>query len=111
ALQAQDYAQAVWAIGVRTESATLADVERAIEDARILRTWPMRGTIHFVPAHDASWMLALSGPRAIAKLAGRHRQLGLDETVLDRARAVFETALANGPRTRSELMAELEHAG
>jgi len=39
ALQAQDYAQATWAIGLRTKSATLADVERAIADRRIVLTW------------------------------------------------------------------------
>ena len=55
AMQAQDYGQALWAIGARTDSATLADVEDAIRAKQIVRTWPMRGTIHFVPARDAAW--------------------------------------------------------
>jgi len=53
ALQAQAYGQALWAIGLRTHSATLADVERAIAERRILQTWPLRGTLHFIPALDA----------------------------------------------------------
>lgn len=41
ALQAQDYMQAVWAIGLRTASAGLADVERAITERKILLTWSL----------------------------------------------------------------------
>lgn len=34
AMQAQDYGQAVWAIGLRTRVPRLADVEQAIADRR-----------------------------------------------------------------------------
>jgi hypothetical protein len=37
----------------RMSSATVAQVEQAIADGQILRTWPMRGTIHFMPPDDA----------------------------------------------------------
>jgi hypothetical protein len=44
--------------------AARADVERAIHERTIVRTivrtWPMRGTLHYVPASDAAWMLARS---------------------------------------------------
>jgi hypothetical protein len=63
AVQAQDYLGALWALGLRTRDATEAGVERAIADRRIVRTWPMRGTLHFVPAADARWMLELLTPR------------------------------------------------
>jgi hypothetical protein len=53
AIQAQDYKQSLWAIGSRLRSSTIADVETAIENGDILRTWPMQETIHFVPAEDA----------------------------------------------------------
>ena len=52
ALQAQDYAAAKWALGVRAPGTTLADVDAAINSGRIVRSWPMRGTLHFVPAAD-----------------------------------------------------------
>ena len=52
AVQAQDYLGSLWAVGLRTMSATEGDVERAIADRSIIRTWPMRGTLHFVPAGD-----------------------------------------------------------
>ena len=53
AIQAQDYAGALWSIGLRIAGATRADVERAIIERTIVRTWPMRGTLHWVPAVDA----------------------------------------------------------
>jgi Winged helix DNA-binding domain len=54
AVQAQDYLYSLWAIGLRMQNATATDVEQAIVDRTILRTWPMRGTIHLVPAEDAA---------------------------------------------------------
>src|SRR5690242_14600699 len=72
ALQAQEYLQSLWAIGLRLHSATVAAIEQAIVDRKILRTWPLRGTLHFVPAKDAKWMLKLSAARV---LAGDKRRL------------------------------------
>ena len=50
AVQAQDYVASLWAIGLRTLRATQADVEQAVERRTIVRTWPMRRTLHFVAA-------------------------------------------------------------
>src|SRR5687767_5084285 len=66
AIQAQDYLSALWAIAVRIPGTTEADVEKAIANRTIVRTWPMRGTLHFVPAADARWMLKLLTPRILA---------------------------------------------
>ena len=112
AMQAQDYGQAVWAIGSRTDSATLKDVEQAIADRKILRTWPMRGTIHFVPAKDAKWMLQLSAARMIAADARRLRQLELDESIIEQCGRLFYTAMQDGkPLPRPIMMQLLEDAG
>lgn len=109
ALQAQDYQQAVWAIGLRTRQPAMAGVERAIAEARIIRTWPMRGTIHFVPAEDASWMLRLTASRMIAKDSRRQEQLGLDTAILERCKELFYDALKGGKRlSRPDMMELLE---
>ena len=52
-LDDQDYASALWSIGVRIADATRADVERAIVDRTIVRTWPMRGTLHFITPYPS----------------------------------------------------------
>ena len=112
AMQAQDYAQAVWAVGLRTASAALSDVEQAIADKKIVRTWPMRGTLHFVPPEDAQWMLQLSAARTLARSRRRHEQLGLDQAVLERGRQLFYDALRGGGcLSRADMMALLENAG
>jgi hypothetical protein len=111
AVQAQDYLGAVWAIGLRTPNATEATVEQAIAERQIIRTWPMRGTLHFVATADARWMLELLTPRIVAGAAGRFRQLELDSAVFARSRKLFVRALrGNQQLTRDDMMNLLERA-
>lgn len=56
AVQAQDYLGALWAVGLRMRKATESDVVAALADRSIVRTWPMRGMLHFVAAEDVRWM-------------------------------------------------------
>ncbi len=93
AVQAQDYLAALWAVGLRTAGATELSVERALSEGSIVRTWPLRGTLHFVAAGDARWLTELLAPRAIAAGATRLRRAGIDATVLRKARAVLEKRL------------------
>lgn len=110
AVQAQDYRGALWGVAQRC-GATEADVERALAERTIVRTWPMRGTLHFVAAADVRWWTALLAPRVIQRAASRHRQLALDATVFARARRILEAALAGTTLTRAELYAALERGG
>ncbi|HEX7802731.1 MAG TPA: winged helix DNA-binding domain-containing protein [Pseudoxanthomonas sp.] len=113
AMQAQDYAAALWAIGLRTRGATQASVEEAISERRIVRTWPMRGTLHFLAAEDVRWMSALMAPRVIANNKSRlQREFELDDAVFVRCRKVLVKALRDGQQlTRGEVYAKLEEAG
>jgi hypothetical protein len=112
AVQAQDYLGALWAVGLRMQKAVEADIEHAIANREIIRTWPMRGTLHFVAPEDVRWMLALISPGIIARAARRHEQLELDEATFARAEALFTSALQGGRHlTRNEMMEVLEHGG
>lgn len=112
AVQAQDYLGALWALGLRTKSAREEAVEKAIADRTVVRTWPMRGTLHFVAPADIRWMLALLAPRAIAGQRGRHRQLELDQAAFDRSRDFLTRALEGGRQlTRDALYDILEASG
>ncbi len=112
ALQAQDYAGAKWSVAIRSGRASEADIDAAILSRQIVRTWPMRGTLHFVASDDLRWMLRLLAPRIIAGSAGRHRQLGLDEVVFAKSRDLFVKKLGgNPPVTRNELFLSLQAAG
>ena len=111
-MQAQDYAGALWAIGLRMSTAVQADIEQAISGRTIIRTWPMRGTLHFVAAVDVVWMLELLTPRIVAGSAGRLRQLELDDATLARSREVLVRALKGGKQlTRGAILGVLEAAG
>lgn len=113
ALQAQDYHAALWAVGLRTGGATLAQVEDAITRGEVVRTWPMRGTLHLLARDDVRWMVALLAPRVQAANAARlARDLDLDAATLARGRRAMEQALTHGmPVVRSELYARMEAAG
>jgi hypothetical protein len=112
AMQAQDYNGSLWAIGLRASGATEADVERAVADRKIVRTWPMRGTLHFVAAEDVRWMLRLLTPRVIAGSARRHQELELDIPTLARCEKVLIAELQGGRHlTREALSAALERNG
>ena len=69
ALQAQDLRWAKWAVAVRAPGSTSADIDALIDSGRVVRSWPMRGTLHLVPAPDLAWLLDLSTPRLWAGAA------------------------------------------
>jgi winged helix DNA-binding protein len=112
AVQAQEYGQAKWALGLRMQRARDARIEAAIGDGRILRTHVMRPTWHFVAPDDIRWMLALTAPRVSAAMARYNRRLELDGTVFRRSQRAIHRALRGGRQlTRQELKAVLQRAG
>lgn len=111
AMQAQDYLGTLWAIGLRLPEAIETDIERAIANRSIIRTWPVRTTLHFVAAADVHWLLELLGPRIISTANSRHEQYGLNATVLSHIRNVLVKALEGAQQlTRDEVYTELERA-
>lgn len=112
ATQGQDLQGAITSIALRTTARSRPEVEAALDAGEIVRSWPMRGTLHLVAAEDLHWMLQLLGPRVIAGTAGRRAQLGLDEAQIEHAREVAVGALAGGGRlTRAALSARWEDQG
>lgn len=111
AVQAQDYLGAAWALALRVDGLTLADVDRALEQGRILRTHVLRPTWHFATPADLRWMLALSAPRLKSLMATYDRRLELDARLFARARATFARVLEGGQaKTRTELAHALKRA-
>ena len=114
AVQAQDYLGALWAIGLRMQNSSEQVIEQAIADKTIVRTWFMRGTLHFVPGNDIRWMIQLMAPRMrrIVGNVSRYQRLELDETILAKSNTVIAKALEGGRQlTRSELAVALGRAG
>jgi len=112
AAQAQDYPAAKWAIGLRANGITDAQVEQAFNDGAILRTHVLRPTWHFVTPADIRWMLALTAPRVHTASAYYYRKNELDSRVFARSHRTLERALRGGKQlTRAELAAALGRAG
>ncbi len=111
AMQGQDYGSVLWSLGLRTGRAR-DEVVAAFESGEILRTWPMRGTLHVLPGADARWMITHLGARALRGAEARRQFLGLAEEDADRAAAVLSEAMAGGrAMTRAECVTILEGAG
>lgn len=112
ALQAQDHNGAVTSIALRTESGTREAVERAFDAGEIVKSWPMRGTLHCVPSRDLPWMLELTAPRVVAGAATRRAGLGLDLDRLEQARECAREVLTGGRQLRrDELLTAWNEAG
>ncbi|GAA2480118.1 winged helix DNA-binding domain-containing protein [Terrabacter carboxydivorans] len=109
ALQAQDYASGAWSLGLRS-GLTLARVEQAVRDREVVRTWPMRGTIHWVPAEDARWMCELLAAPRSTTLATRFAQLGISESDVELSGRLFEEHL-RAPMSRPDVAALLVEHG
>src|SRR5215207_9096188 len=107
AVQAQDYLGALWALGLRTPGATEQAIEQALAEKMIVRTWPMRGTIHFVAAADVRWMLELLAPRVVKRSTSRRAELGLDETVIAASAKVITRALQGGKQLERNALYKL----
>jgi hypothetical protein len=112
AMQAQDYLGTLWAIGLRLPGATEKDVERAIADRTIVRTWPLRSTLHFVAAADVHWLLELTAPRILSTATLRFERYGLDTVVLAGIRKLLIKTLQGSQQlTRDEIYSVLQRAG
>jgi hypothetical protein len=112
ALQAQDYPGAKWSIALRVPGATDEVVEAALAARTIVRSWPMRGTLHILAAEDLHWILALTTPRLVAGARARRAALDLDERTLESARGLVHGLLGGGRVLgRDALLAAIEEGG
>jgi hypothetical protein len=112
AVQGQDYPGALTSVALRTAGAKRGDVEAALDAGDVVRSWPMRSTLHLVPAAELGWLMALCGPRVLSGAAKRRAQLGLAVDDAERARALATEALAGGGRLgRSALLQRLSDGG
>lgn len=112
AVQAQDFMGGKWAIGRRLQNCSEAAIHTAITKKEIVRTWPMRGTLHFVSPTDIRWMIRLLAVRMIPRMAPRLKQLELDDQTLKKGSELLVSMLQGGnSKTREEIYTEFESHG
>jgi hypothetical protein len=104
AIQAQDYAMAKWAVGLRIKNANDEIIENAITDGSIIRTHVLRTTWHLVTPSDIRWMLQLTAPGIYKQMAYYDRQLEIEQKELMKSAKLFEkTLIGEKQLTRPEL--------
>ena len=109
AMQAQEYAMAKWAIGLRLPGSTDEIIEKAFTDGDILRTHVMRPTWHFVTPVDIRWLLQLTAPRVEANNASMYRKMELDNKVFNRSNDIIAKTLEGEKQlTRTELQTAMK---
>lgn len=94
AMQSQDYLNAKWPIGSRA-GCSEKEVINSINKGEIIRTWPMRGTLHFVSSKDVYWLLDLLSFKALQGAKRRMEFLGIDEKLITKCKKIAEKVLAN----------------
>jgi hypothetical protein len=111
-VQAQDFAGAKWTLGLRTTGTTDASIEAALASRAIVRSWPMRGTLHFTAPEDLGWMLSVTAERTMRTAAGRHTQLELTDRDFARAAEIATEQLSGGHSIqRGALLAAFDAGG
>jgi DNA glycosylase AlkZ-like len=111
-VQSQEYAHAVWSLGMRTSDLTATEVQAEFDRAAFLRTHILRPTWHFVAAEDIRWILELTAPRVQKLNQAIYRQEGLDAATLERGAALIAEELRGGRyQTRAELAQALAGRG
>ena len=111
AMQAQEFAMAKWAIGLRLPTVNEKDVDQAFNNGQILRTHLLRPTWHFVTPSDIGWLLLLTAPRVKQVNAFMDRQCGLDAALFTQTNDLIAASLSgNKHLTRDELAMILDRA-
>lgn len=112
ALQGQDWGASRWALGVRAPGIRDSDVIDAFDSGELVRSWPMRSTIHILAARDLRWMQAATNHRVLRDAPKRRAYLGLDDDSLATMTDVAIESLTGGrSMSRDELAEAWTRAG
>ncbi len=109
AIQGQDARGARLAVRARSEGLVASDVDRALDERRLIITWVNRGTLHLIRSEDYPLLQALTTPPLWTSCRTRLRQTGVGDRA-ERGLEVVARALEDGPRTRAELRDALDSA-
>ena len=112
AVQGQQVSAVPHALIVRTPTGTGGDVADAFERGDLVRSWPMRGTVHITTAADHHWLRAALRHRMDAWVRRSESEFGVDEALCERAAEAALAAIGrHGPLPRSELLEVWSEAG
>jgi DNA glycosylase AlkZ-like len=103
-VQAQVASSAELAIRVRQETSRRGEVERALREGRLIKTWAMRGTLHLLTPEEAGIFLSLMASGRSWERPSWQRYFGVTPKQVDALHRAVRAALEGGPLTRDELV-------
>ncbi len=103
-VQAQVASSAELAVRVRRETSRRGEVERALRDGRLIKTWAMRGTLHLLEPEEGGAFLSLMASGRSWERPSWQRYFGITTKQIEGLRRAARVALADGPLTREELV-------
>jgi Winged helix DNA-binding domain len=103
-VQAQVASSAELAVGVRRRTSRRGEVERALRDGRLIKTWAMRGTLHLLTPGEAGAFLSLLASGRSWERPSWQRYFGVTPRQVEALRRAAGVVLADGPLTREELV-------
>src|SRR4029453_402659 len=86
-------------------------VRAALDSGTVVRSWPLRGTLHFVAPEDLKWILDITRDRMLQSVAPRHRELGISAEDIRDCRKIAEKVLAEGEGASRGQLCEAFEAG
>ncbi|SHE24876.1 DNA glycosylase AlkZ-like family protein [Actinomyces glycerinitolerans] len=112
AVQGQQPSAVPHALILRADGATGSAVDAAFASGHLVRSWPMRGTIHITTAADHHWLREALMHRSDAWTRQTEARLGIDDAVLGRAAdAALGLIGREGPVARARLIRAWQDAG
>lgn len=112
AVQGQMVRAIPWAIGARCTAVTRAQVAESFNSGELVRSWPMRDTLHVTSARDHHWLRRLLRHR-YASWIRQSTGLGLSDALVENAAAAVFELLGENPSgvSRSEVIRAWDEAG
>jgi hypothetical protein len=107
AVQAQVASSAELAVRVRRQTSRAGEVDRALADGRLIKTWAMRGTLHLLTPDEGGAFLSLMASGRSWERPSWQRYFGLTPDVLERMRAAVRESLDGAVLTREELVSAI----
>ena len=113
-MQAQDYSQFRWAIGMRLKEPKMETVKDSFSSGRIVRLHLLRCTVQTVTAEDYPWLLELCRDRNLCTIQSwpSYKRADFSETYYKETTDALREMLANGrSMTKKRIGEELARLG
>ena len=106
-VQAQVASSAELAIRLRQQRSEPGEVAAALESGDLIKTWAMRGTLHYLTPEDAGIYLSLLAAGRSWEVPSWQKYFGMKPRDFDEMRVVARDALDGRALTREELAAAM----